>query len=378
MSATAGIAGSLPPAVETVVVGAGIVGLTAALRLARASREVVVIDKAVPWREGSAVNAGTCALQNKDTSLLPAYRQGLVAWRELASELDDDVGFVSKGGLRVAQSADDVAALRLGAAEQEALGVRLEWLESNTLRDRAPWLSPSVTAATFCADDSFASPLLTGQALIQAIRAAGGLVAVAGLTGQREKGGGYELATTAGRIACRNVVLATGAWTDRAAAMFGIEIPVTLRVNTLSITERIGQFMGGLVVTHIAGRFTLKQFPNGSCILGGGFQGRGDKDTGRKELDLDQLQANIRFQCSVVPQLGDATLLRSWVGFTAIARDNRPTVGPMPGRNGLHFAFTTNAGFSIGPYVGRSVADAVMGRPMPDLLRDHGPGRFAP
>ena len=64
MSATAGIAGSLPPAVETVVVGAGIVGLTAALRLARASREVVVIDKAVPWREGSAVNAGTCALHN--------------------------------------------------------------------------------------------------------------------------------------------------------------------------------------------------------------------------------------------------------------------------------------------------------------------------
>ena len=368
---------SLPSGAETVVVGAGIAGLTTALRLARAGREVVVIDKAEPWREGSAVNAGTCALQNKVTDLIPAYREGLAEWRVLAGELEDDIGFVNKGGLRVAQSAGDVAALRVGAAEQAAQGVRLEWLESNALRDRAPWLSPSVVAATFCADDSFASPLLTGQALIRAIRAAGGAVVVAGLTGQRDAGDGYELATAAGAIACRNVVIAAGAWTDRVAALFGIHIPVAVNINTLSITERIRQFMGGLVVTHIAGRFTLKQFPNGSCILGGGFQGRGDKDSGEKELDLDQLQANIRFQCSVVPQLRDANLLRSWVGFTAIAHDRKPTIGPMPGRRGLYFSFSTNAGFTIGPYVGRLVADAVMGRPMPDLARDWSPGRFA-
>ncbi|MBL8688587.1 MAG: FAD-binding oxidoreductase [Rhodospirillaceae bacterium] len=367
----------IPTAVETVVVGAGIIGLTTALHLARAGREVLVIDKAEPWREGSAVNAGTCALQNKATNLLPAYRQGLVEWRRLAGELDEDIGFVNKGGIRVAQSAEDVAALRAGAADQAAQGVQLDWLDGNALRDRAPWLAPTVTAATFCAEDSFASPLMTGQALIRGLRAAGGGIAVAGLTGQRTQGGGYRLSTAAGNIDCRNVVLATGAWTDRAAAMFGIGISVRLNVNTLSVTERIGQFMDNLVVTHIAGKFTLKQFPNGSCILGGGFQGRGDKDSGRKELDLDQLQENIRFQCSVVPQLRDATLLRSWVGFTAIAHDQKPTLGPMPGRPGLFFAFTTNAGFSMGPYAGRMVADAVLGRAMPEIARDWTPGRFA-
>jgi len=367
----------MPTGAETVVVGAGIIGLTTALHLARAGREVLVIDKAEPWREGSAVNAGTCALQNKATDLLPAYRQGLVEWRRLAGELDEDIGFVNKGGIRVARSAEDVAALRAGAADQSAQGVQLDWLDGNALRDRAPWLAPTVTAATFCAEDSFASPLMTGQALIRALRAAGGGIAVAGLTGQRPRGDGYRLSTAAGEIDCRNVVLATGAWTDRAAAMFGIGISVRLNVNTLSVTERIGQFMDNLVVTHIAGKFTLKQFPNGSCILGGGFQGRGDKDSGRKELDLDQLQENIRFQCSVVPQLRDATLLRSWVGFTAIAHDQKPTLGPMPGRPGLFFAFTTNAGFSMGPYAGRMVADAVMGGAMPDLARDWTPGRFA-
>jgi sarcosine oxidase, subunit beta len=368
---------TLPRDAETVVVGAGIVGLTTALHLARAGREVVVIDKSEPWREGSAVNAGTCALQNKVTDLLPAYRLGLAEWRSLAAELEDDLGFTNKGGLRVAQSAEDVGTLRIGAAEQAAQGVQLEWLEGNALRDRAPWLAPTVVAATFCAEDSFASPLLTGQALIRAIRAAGGTVVVAPLTGRREIKGGYDLITDDGTIGCRNVVIAAGAWSDRVAALFGIHLPVSLMVNTLSVTERTGQFMDNLVVTHIAGRFTLKQFPNGSCILGGGFQGRGDKDTGRKELDLDQLQANVRFQCAVVPQLRDLNLLRSWVGFTAIAADGKPTIGPMPGQPGLFFAFTTNAGFSIGPYAGRLVADAVMGREVPALARDWTPGRFA-
>ncbi len=368
---------TLPASVETVVVGAGIAGLTTALHLARAGREVLVIDKSEPWREGSAVNAGTCALQNKAPDLLLAYREGIAAWRELVSELEDDIGFVNKGGLRVAQSTEDVAALRTASAAQVALGAPIEWLEGNALRDRAPWLAPSVIAATFCSEDSFASPLLTGQALIRAIRAAGGAVVVAGLAGQRETGNGFELATSAGAIACRNVVIATGAWTDRAAALFGIRIPVTLNINMLSVTERVAQFMDNLVVTHIAGRFTLKQFPNGSCILGGGFQGRGDKDTGRKEIDLDQLQANFRFQCSVVPQLRASTLLRSWTGFTAIAADGKPTLGPMPGRTGLFFAFSTNAGFTIGPYVGRLISDAVRGKPMPESTHDFTPGRFA-
>lgn len=154
MSGEAGI----PTAAETVVVGAGIIGLTTALHLARAGREVLVIDKAEPWREGSAVNAGTCALQNKATDLLPAYRQGLAEWRRLAGELDEDIGFVNKGGIRVAQSAADIAALKADAADQAAQGVQLDWLDGNALRDRAPWLAPTVTAATFCAEDSFASP----------------------------------------------------------------------------------------------------------------------------------------------------------------------------------------------------------------------------
>ncbi|MDP7667515.1 MAG: FAD-dependent oxidoreductase, partial [Rhodospirillales bacterium] len=67
----------IPKAAEIVVVGAGILGLTTALRLAEAGRDILVIDRAEPFREGSGVNAGSLALQNKSDELLLFYRESL-------------------------------------------------------------------------------------------------------------------------------------------------------------------------------------------------------------------------------------------------------------------------------------------------------------
>ena len=294
----------LPKAAEIVVVGAGILGLTTALRLAEAGRDVLVIDRAEPFCEGSGVNAGTLALQNKPNELLLFYRESLDEWRRLRDELDDDVGHVRRGGLRVAGTEADMDALRASAAEQAALGIETQWLEGNEMRARAPWLGPGIRAATYCAEDGFASPLLAGRALVRALRTNGGrFVANARLVGSEERADGFELETSKGHVRCGVVVLATGAWTERATALFGLDIPVRIHVNMLSVTERMAQFMDNMIVTHIAGRFTLKQFPNGSCVLGGGFKGRGNIDTGAKELDFEQLIANLRFQCEVVPHL---------------------------------------------------------------------------
>ena len=368
----------LPKAAEIVVVGAGILGLTTALRLAEAGRDVLVIDRAEPFCEGSGVNAGTLALQNKPNELLLFYRESLDEWRRLRDELDDDVGHVRRGGLRVAGTEADMDALRASAAEQAALGIETQWLEGNEMRARAPWLGPGIRAATYCAEDGFASPLLAGRALVRALRTNGGrFVANARLIGSEERADGFELETSKGHVRCGVVVLATGAWTERATALFGLDIPVRIHVNMLSVTERMAQFMDNMVVTHIAGRFTLKQFPNGSCVLGGGFKGRGNIDTGAKELDFEQLIANLRFQCEVVPHLMTANLLRSWAGFTGVLDDGLPLLGPWPENPNLIFAFTTGAGFTLGPAAGRAVAEIITAGAVPERLARYGPGRLS-
>ena len=175
MSRSAESASALPADIDVAIVGAGVQGLSTALFLSRAGRDVVVFERGDPWREASGVNAGSLAIQNKLLPLVPFAREAVRMWATFQRELGD-VGFVPCGGLRAAESDDDVARLRESADQQRALGVTLEWLEGRALRERAPWIGPSVVAATFCAEDSFGIPLPAGRTLLQAVEKAGGRV----------------------------------------------------------------------------------------------------------------------------------------------------------------------------------------------------------
>ena len=377
MAARIGRFGTLPGTADTVVVGAGVAGLTASLHLARAGLRVVVIDKGVPWREGSSANAGTLALQNKRVPLLPFFKQAVVDWAELPELADGDIGYIRRGGLRVASTDEDVAELRSESRKQATLDVATEWLDGNELRARAPWLGHSVAAATFCADDGFASPLLTGRTLLRAvIRAGGTLVTPAVLTGQKAEGEGFRLETSVGPISTPKVVLATGPWSSDSARLFGIEVPVEAHINMLTVTERMGQFMDNLVVTHINGKLTLKQFPNGSVILGGGWRGYGDLHAGVKELSFFRLLHNLRLHATIVPHLRAAAILRSWGGFEAETPDGFALCGAFPQRPGLYAAVPAMAGWTGGPITGRLCAESVLHGREPKGLGPLSPGRF--
>ena len=118
MTPTTGEVPAIPGQVDIVILGAGIAGLTAALRLAKAGSPVLVLDQSRPWQEGSAVNAGTLALQNKRLDLLAFFKEAVEEWARLKAELGADIGHVRAGGVRVASSPADVEALRRSAAEQ--------------------------------------------------------------------------------------------------------------------------------------------------------------------------------------------------------------------------------------------------------------------
>src|SRR5262245_64655552 len=231
---------ALPSEVDVVVVGAGIQGLTTALVLARAGREVAVLERGDPFREASGVNAGSLAVQNKRLPLVPFARAALAQWRRDQEELGD-LGFVPAGGLRVAESAEDVVRLRASAEEQSALGLPLEWLEGATLRERAPWLGDGVRAATYCPEDGFASPLLAGRLILEAVSKAGASVwPGAGVEAVAAEGARLQVRTARGPIRCGTLVIAAGVWTGEVARMLGVTLPVGLDTNMLTITESAG------------------------------------------------------------------------------------------------------------------------------------------
>jgi glycine/D-amino acid oxidase-like deaminating enzyme len=350
---------ALPRAAEVAIVGAGIMGLSTGIFLARAGKEVVVLDRGEPWREASGVNAGSLAVQNKRLPLVPFTLEALKLWRSARELFGGDVGFVPSGGLRVATSPEDVERLAISAAEQRAAGAAAEWLEGAPLTARAPWLGPSVLAATFSEVDSFAIPLMAGPVLVEAFRQAGGRLyhgtAVRELAGDAR---GARLQTDRGTLACRSLIIAAGAWSGELAGGVGVTLPVGLDVNMLTITEPAAPVMEG-IVTHVRGILTLKQYPNGTCMIGGGWQGRGSLADGRKEPDHETLIHNLRVAADVVPGLARLAVVRSWAGYEGVTPDALPLFGRLPGQDHVYITACCRGGWTQGLIFGRLMAELV-------------------
>ena len=76
--------------------------------------------------------------------------------------------------------------------------------------------------------------------------------------------------------------------------MIGLDLPVRARVNTVSVTER-GPRLVGTAIGHATGLLTLKQKPNGTVLIGGGWQGLGSPEgRGRGSVDPGTLSPNLQ------------------------------------------------------------------------------------
>ena len=368
---------SLPHQAEVAVIGAGIMGLAAGVFLARGGKEVVVLDRGDAWREASGVNAGSLGVQNKRLPLIPYTLESLKLWRSARELFGGDVGYVPSGGLRVATSPDDVARLAASAAEQRAAGAPTEWLEGRELAARAPWIGRAVLAATFSEEDSFAIPLMAGPVLAEALRQAGGRLlpgtAVRAIAGDA---GGARLATDRGSLACRTAVIAAGAWSGELARGLGVPLPVSLEVNMLTVTEPAGLVMDRFV-SHVRGILTLKQYPNGTCMIGGGWQGIGTLADGSKALDHEPLIHNLRVATDVVPGLARLAIVRSWAGYEGSTPDGLPLFGRLPGQEHIYITACCRGGFTQGLIFGRLMAELVATGQTSMPVAAFDPGRFA-
>lgn len=365
-----------PREVEVAIVGGGVVGLSAALFLAQAGRAVAVFDRAEPWSDASGSNAGTLSIQAMRVEVLEMARLGIALWRQFQDERGLDVGFARPGGLLVATTAGQVGYLRDYAAKQAEAGLALEWLEANALRDRAPWLGEEVRAATFCAEDAHSSPLLAGGALVGAVRKAGARIeAHAPVDAVGTEGNVYVVRTAGGTTRCRAVVIAAGAWSGALARTLGVALPFYVDTNMLTITEPAPPVFDR-VVSHVGGVLTLKQYENGTCMIGGGWQGRGVFATLQRKTDYDRLRQNWATATSVVPGLKRLRAVRSWAGFQGVTPDALPVIGRLPGHNDAYIAAGARGGYHMGPAQGLALAEMIMGRTPPFSLALFEPGRF--
>jgi len=185
-----------------------------------------------------------------------------------------------------------------------------------------------------------------------------------------------EVHTDGGILRAPHAVIAAGAWTNQVASLLELSFPLAVDVNMVSVTEPAPALIGH-VVTHIRGILTLKQVGNGTCLIGGGWQGEGSLESGIKELGYDAFVQNLGLACRVVPGLRKLNLVRQWAGFEGVTPDSLPLFGTLPEHPGVVVCACARGGWTLSPVFGRMTAELITGRDTSFDVSSFTPARFA-
>lgn len=357
---------------DVAVVGGGIMGCTTALNLARGGMSTVLCERRGLCTEASGVNAGTLTHKAGPDFLQSYYTRSIALWKTAAGWLDADVGFCERGGLTLAFGETEAARLSEGFERLRDLEVEIELVGGNRARQLEPNLSDRVTHAYYFPRDAYANSYKVGYAFHKALKKSGVTVLTnSDVAHIHHDDVGFTIGVAGKEIRARRVVISAGAWVRKLLATLGLDFAETLtcRVNMMSVTERVPSLFR-TVVTHINGGLSLKQPDNGTIVIGGGWQGLGSPELGGVEIIQDNLVTNLRLTHSAFPDIAKARLVRTWLGIESRLAGARPYAGAIPCLNGAFIVGGFQSGFTAGPYIGRLLADLVLGHKLEQPLFD--------
>lgn len=345
-------------------------GCSTALHLAQGGMRVALVDRGPLCREASGVNAGTLTLHMTRAALIPYAMRAWQMWMDAERWLGMGVLATHVPGLTLAFTEAECELVELRAKARREYGAPIEVISPQRAREIEPGLHPSLLKAGYCEIDGFASAYLTGRAFRHALTLAGVQILENAPVEAIDSGDGGHVVRMAGRtglapLRARRVVLAGGVWIENMLAMMGVQIPIKVLINQLVVTERIRPVMR-TVLSVANGLLSLKQFANGTVLIGGGWQGDGDRERGGVEARPQNLVGNMRLAAYAVPALAEARVARIWLGLEAETADAMPIIGDVPGVPHAWVVGSAHSGYTSGPFMGRILAQHMLGQE-PDL-----------
>jgi glycine/D-amino acid oxidase-like deaminating enzyme len=243
---------------DVVVVGGGIVGVTAAWFLVQRGLDMALIEQRTVASGASGRNAGFLLLQTRNPGYsLELARAGRALYDEFTAELGNTFNYRSNGGMIYFTTDAQRRVFSEFAAARRRQGIYVELLDEQTVHEVAPIFGPDVIGATYCEEDGQIRTPRFVQRLGDACRARAVRihegVAALGLLGDGDRAVGVR--TTWGDVPADAVMWCGGAW-SRALEADGVDVPIRL--------ERLGAVLTGPVeerLDHIVyGPLALKQY----------------------------------------------------------------------------------------------------------------------
>jgi len=320
---------------DILIVGGGVIGLTAAYFLAREGVRVEVVDKGDFGREASWAGAGILPPGNPAHARTPFDQlraHSAALFPTLSADLRErtgiDNGYLRSGGLEFIEQSDHA-----GAQEWRGEGIVAEDLDEAAAARKEPALAPGLGPAVFLPDMAQVRNPRHLKALLSACSSFGVRFRpdcpVHGFerSGRRITG----VTTGAGALRAERFLVTAGAWTSALLEPLGWKLGIRPVRGQIVLLQT-----GTPLLRHILlwGARYLVPRPDGRVLVGSteeeaGFAKRTTAQAICELLDLAR---------TLVPALGGAHLERSWAGLRPGSPDGLPYLGAVPDLDNLVIA----------------------------------------
>ena len=341
---------ALPASADVVVIGAGVVGASAAYRLAHRGVRPLVLEANAPASGASGRNAGMLLqglgghFGRVNQLVKDAGARSIVdyttASARLLAELDDELpgGFELDvtGSLDLFLDEEQRAHGSAAASEQRADGLEAQVIGPDEVVELEPALDRFIlTGAKWTPSDSVLNPFRLTYGLLDAARAAGAR-ALTGIRVERllERAGRVVgVATSHGSVEADAVLVATNAWTPWLAPQVAANLtPIREHV---CVTLPLDRWMRAGFETNRCNEY-WPQMRSGEIVIGGFATADEGMGIGTYSMAVNseippRLAALIGM---VFPALADVPIVRCWTGLLDFASLEVPMVGRLPDRTG--------------------------------------------
>lgn len=377
-----------------VIIGAGIIGMSAALQLARrTTAKIIVLEKGSGPGEGSTgASSAVCRYKYSRSETVQLAKDGINAyrnWPEFLGIKDPVARFHRHGVLWMADDRmdwPDREAERLGS-----LGIRAAVLDDQSVHELFPALNPCVIPPDLVTgephecrsggrhllelDGGYIDPMDALTDLVAAARRHGVDVrfrnAAAGITVENGKVRGVTN-QSGERIICDALINAAGPWCNAVFALAGLNSPWPLIPTRIQIVHigRPADVAGDIpVCVDIGGGIYFRTQNRGQQIIVGSVREEDEKecvdnpDDYARHADDDFAQKTLHALHHKIPGLTYRGAVRGYSGLYTV---NQADVHPIVGRTPLAGFYVANGfsghGFKLAPAIGSLLAREITGR----------------
>ena len=348
---------------DIVVIGGGVMGMSAAYHLASRGAHVTVLETEPLFGTGStALNAGGFRHQFSTAVNIELSKLSLAMLERFEDEFDQPVGLNLCGYLFLLDSPESVTVFRRNVELQHAHGVMTRWLPLDDIRALAPQVDlTGILGATFHERDGLVDPSGVLQGYVRGASRAGATlrtgVRVTGATVQN--GAIRSLKTTAGDIAGDTFLLAAGPWSGAVGRSLGVDIPVNPIRRQIAVTSPIAGLTRAFPFV-IDFSQSLYFHYEGAAILTG--MSNHDQQPGF-DISIDETwrERHVEAAMQRLPLIAEAGIASEWAGLYEVTPDDQAIIGRLPQLENLYACCGFSGhGLMHGPAAGLVIAEEIL------------------